>query len=220
MINQNYVSLFIRMKFHYLIGLLLFFLTFSYAETEKKPTSILCMGDSLTAGYGLKVEQAFPNLIQEELTKEGLNVKVQNAGVSGNTSAGGVRRINWYFNRHIDVMILALGANDGLRGLPVKSTEENLQKIIDLAREKNPKIKIILAGMKVPPNMGDEYSKGFEELFPRLAEKNKIPLIPFLLTNVAGIKEMNLPDGIHPNEKGQKAVAENVLKVLKEVLKD
>jgi len=206
------------MKFINLIAAILFLGTFSLLADEKKPLTILCVGDSLTAGYGLKEHMAYPKLIEKLLTEQGKNVKVLNAGVSGNTSAGGVRRINWYFNRKIDVMVLALGANDGLRGLPVKSTEENLQKIIDLAKKKNPKIKIILAGMKVPPNMGEEYSVAFEKLFPDLAKKNSIPLIPFLLTDVAGLKEMNLPDGIHPNEAGQKVVAQNVMKVLSKVL--
>ena len=206
------------MKLYNLIAIILFFGTFALQAEEKAPITILCMGDSLTAGYGLKEHMAYPNLIEKKLNEKEPKVKVLNAGVSGNTTAGGVRRINWYFNRKIDVMILALGANDGLRGLPVKSTEENLQKIIDLARKKNPEIKIILAGMKVPPNMGEEYSVAFEKLFPELARKNNLPLIPFLLTNVAGIKSMNLPDGIHPNEAGQKILADNVLKVLSKVL--
>lgn len=206
------------MKIYNLIAAFLIFAAFSANSAEKDPLTILCMGDSLTAGYGLKEHMAFPNLIEKKLKEEGQNIKVLNAGVSGNTSAGGVRRLNWYFNRKIDIMVLALGANDGLRGLPVKSTEENLQKIIDLAKKKNPDIKIVLAGMKVPPNMGEEYSAAFSKLFPELAEKNKIPLIPFLLSGVAGIKSMNLPDGIHPNEAGQKIVAANVLKVLSELL--
>ena len=206
------------MKFYYLIAVALFLGTLSLIAEEKAPLTILCMGDSLTAGYGLKEHMAYPNVIEKKLKAEGRNVKILNAGVSGNTSAGGVRRVNWYFNRKIDIMILALGANDGLRGLPVKSTIDNLQKIIDLARKKNPDVKIILAGMKVPPNMGDEYSAGFQKLFPELAKKNKIPLIPFLLTDVAGIKKMNLPDGIHPNEQGQKLLAKNVIKVLSKVL--
>ena len=130
---------------------------------------VFCFGDSLTAGYGLKQEQAFPQLIKDKLDGKGLKFKVLNGGVSGNTSAGGVRRVNWYFKTKIDVLVLALGANDGLRGLPIKSTKENLQKIIDAARKKNPDIKIVLAGMKVPPNMGKDYFKNFEELFPKLA---------------------------------------------------
>ena len=206
------------MKLYYLIGAVFFFSNISLLFASETPKTILCIGDSLTAGFGLQEEQSYPSLLQKELTKKGLNAKILNAGVSGNTSAGGVRRINWYFNRKIDIMLLALGANDGLRGLPVKSTEKNLQKIIDLAREKNPKIKIILAGMKVPPNMGKEYSKDFEALYPKLAKKNNLPLIPFLLNKVAGNKDLNLPDGIHPNEKGQVIVTQTVLTFLLKAL--
>jgi len=208
------------MKLHNLIVAVFFFSNISLLYSAESTKTILCMGDSLTAGFGLQEDQSYPSLLQKELTEKGINAKILNAGVSGNTSAGGVRRINWYFNRKIDVMLLALGANDGLRGLPVKSTEENLQKIIDEARKKNPDIKIILAGMKVPPNMGDEYSKGFEELFPKLAKKNKLPLIPFLLDKVAGNKKLNLPDGIHPNEEGQKIVAQTVMEYLLKALED
>ncbi|MCM8540068.1 MAG: arylesterase [Lentisphaeraceae bacterium] len=208
------------MKLHNLIVAVFFFSNISLLYAAESTKTILCMGDSLTAGFGLQEDQSYPSLLQKELTEKGINAKILNAGVSGNTSAGGVRRINWYFNRKIDVMLLALGANDGLRGLPVKSTEENLQKIIDEARKKNPDIKIILAGMKVPPNMGDEYSKGFEELFPKLAKKNKLPLIPFLLDKVAGNKKLNLPDGIHPNEEGQKIVAQTVMEYLLKALAD
>lgn len=206
------------MKLYYLIGALIFFSNISLLRAAESTKTILCMGDSLTAGFGLKEDYAYPSLLQKMLDDKKLNAKILNAGVSGNTSAGGVRRINWYFNRKVDVMVLALGANDGLRGLPVKSTEENLQKIIDLAREKNPKIKIILAGMKVPPNMGEDYSKEFEALFPKLAAKNKLDLIPFLLEDVAGLKEFNLPDGIHPNEKGQQIIAKQVFKFILKAL--
>ena len=206
------------MKLYILIVAVSFFSNISLLYSTEKAKTILCLGDSLTAGYGLKEEQSFPSLIQKQLSEKGHNIQVLNAGVSGNTSAGGVRRINWYFNRKIDIMLLALGANDGLRGLPVKSTEENLQKIIDEARKKSPGVKIILAGMKVPPNMGDEYSEGFEKLFPKLAEKNNLPLIPFLLEKVAGNKELNLPDGIHPNEEGQKIISQTVIKFILKAL--
>jgi acyl-CoA thioesterase-1 len=180
---------------------------------ESKGT-ILILGDSLTAGFGVDQEQAFPQLIKDKLDSRKLNFAVLNGGVSGNTSAGGIRRVNWYFKRQIDILVLALGANDGLRGLPVKSTEENLQKIIELARKKNSKIKIIIAGMLVPPNMGKEYSTSFKTLFPRLAKKNNCLLIPFLLENVAGLKDYNQADGIHPNPQGHKEIAKNVLKTL------
>ncbi len=204
------------MKQNYLIFLLLIFGTFLQADDNKPAKTILCLGDSLTAGYGVKEEFSYPSLLQNSLGKD---YTIINAGVSGNTSAGGLRRVNWYFNRKIDILILALGANDGLRGLPVEKTTENLQEIINFAKEKNPEIVILLAGMKVPPNMGAEYSEKFEKIFPDLAEKNKIFLIPFLLEGVAGFPEFNLPDGIHPNEKGQAKVADNILKILSEKLK-
>ncbi len=191
-------------------------------ENKNTPSgAILVLGDSLTAGFGINQEQAYPHLVKKQLANSGHSLKVINAGISGNTTAGGLRRIDWYFsNSKIDIMILALGANDGLRGFPLQKTEENLQKIIDQARVKNPQIKIILAGMKIPPNMGEEYCKKFEAMFPTLAKKNKCDLIPFLLQGVAGLKEFNLPDGIHPNVEGHKKIAENVITVLKSTLKE
>ena len=181
-------------------------------------TTILCLGDSLTAGYGLDKEQAYPALLADELKTEG-DFKVINAGVSGNTSAGGLRRMDWYFKSKIDILILALGANDGLRGLKTEATKDNLQKIITKAKNHNPKIKIIIAGMKVPPNMGKEYSQSFEKIFPEIAKENNCLLIPFLLENVGGVDEMNLPDGIHPNATGQKELSKNILKILRPVIK-
>ena len=192
--------------------ILFFLLSFSVNGEDKK--KILFLGDSLTAGFGVEQELAYPNLVRNKIDKKKLPYTILNAGVSGNTSAGGLRRINWYFKTQVDIIIIALGANDGLRGLPVKSTEENLQKIIDAARLKNPKLKIILAGMKVPPNMGKKYSEGFTTIFPRLAKKNNCELIPFLLEKVAGLKDKNLADGIHPNPAGHRQIAANVMKVL------
>ncbi|MCM8535260.1 MAG: arylesterase [Lentisphaeraceae bacterium] len=192
-----------------------FFLCFSLlAETQ----TVLCLGDSLTAGYGLQKSEAYPAVLANELTKVG-KFEVINAGINGNTSAGGLRRLDWYFKKNVDFLVLALGANDGLRGLDTKATKENLQKIIDKAKKKNPKIKILLAGMKLPPNMGVDYSKSFEAIFSELDSENDIYLIPFLLKDVAGLKSKNLPDGIHPNAEGQKQLAQNVLEVLKPLLK-
>lgn len=208
------------MKIFYSIVAFSLLLTFSKAETKSMPLKVLCLGDSLTAGFGLTEEQAYPAILEKQLKNKGYEVKVQNAGVSGDTTAGGVRRVNWYLNSHVDVLVLALGANDGLRGLPVKNTEQNLQQIIDFVRQKNPRVKIILAGMKVPPNMGRDYSAAFEQLFPRLAKKNNLPLIPFLLDGVAGIKEFNLADGVHPNAKGQNMIATSVLKGLLPLLNE
>lgn len=179
---------------------------------------ILFFGDSLTAGYGLSEEQAFPALVEKKLKDNGMNLRVINAGLSGETSAGGRSRIDWILRRPIDVLVLELGANDGLRGLPLDQTRENLQAIIDKTRAKNPDVKIIIAGMMVPPNMGPEYSESFRKIFPQLAEKNNATLIPFLLEGVAGDKELNQPDGIHPNQQGHEIVAENVLEALKPIL--
>ena len=179
---------------------------------------ILFFGNSLTAGYGLEPSQAFPNLIQEKIKAAGMNYRVINAGLSGETSAGGLNRIDWVLNQPVDIFVLELGANDGLRGVPLESTRNNLQGIIDKVNDKNPDVKIIIAGMMVPPNMGEDYGTEFTTIFPDLARENDIGLIPFLLADVAGNPDLNLPDGIHPNIKGQKIVTENIWKVLKPLL--
>ena len=188
---------------------------FNIQDEEK---TIIFYGDSLTAGYGLDPESAFPALIKNELDKDGKNYRVVNAGVSGETSSGGLTRINWVLNQPVDIFILELGANDGLRGIPPEETIKNLQGIIDRVNEKNPQCSIILAGMMVPPNMGADYSKKFATIFPSLSQKNDSELIPFLLEGVAGDPELNLPDGIHPNVEGHKIVAGNIMKVLEPLL--
>jgi acyl-CoA thioesterase-1 len=179
---------------------------------------ILFYGDSLTAGNGLSVEEAFPALIQKKLTADGKAVKVINAGLSGETSAGGLARLDWVLRQPVDIVVLELGANDGLRGLPLDQTEKNLQAIIDKMKAKNPAVKIIVAGMMVPPNMGPDYTTKFQKIFPDLARKNKAALIPFILQDVAGNEKLNNPDGIHPNVEGHKIVAKNVLKILEPLL--
>ncbi|MBS1977678.1 MAG: arylesterase [Bacteroidetes bacterium] len=179
---------------------------------------ILFFGDSLTAGYGLSPEEAFPAWVEKDLSKEGNKVSVVNAGLSGETSAGGLTRIDWILRQHIDVFILELGANDGLRGLPLDQTRNNLQSIINKVKSKYPKVRIVLAGMMVPPNMGKEYSTAFQNLYKELAQKNKAVLIPFLLEGVAGIEKLNQADGIHPNAEGHRIVAKNVEKVIKPIL--
>jgi len=180
---------------------------------------ILFFGDSLTAGYGLELEEAFPALIQNRLDSLGLSYTTLNSGLSGETTAGGLNRLNWVLNQKVDVFVLELGANDGLRGIPLDQTSSNLQAIIDLVKKKNSETKIILAGMQIPPNMGPEYTKEFRKIFPDLATKNNIPLIPFLLENVAGISELNLEDGIHPTAEGHQLVMENIWEVLAQVVK-
>jgi acyl-CoA thioesterase-1 len=181
-------------------------------QASSAPKVILFYGDSLTAGYGLSVEEAFPSLVEEKLAQQGKSVKVVNAGLSGETSAGGLSRLNWVLRQPVDIFVLELGANDGLRGLPLEQTEKNLQAIIDKVKEKNKNVKFVIAGMMVPPNMGPEYTEKFKKLYPELAKKNKATLIPFLLKDVAGIESLNQADGIHPNVAGHKIVAETVTK--------
>lgn len=190
------------------------------ATNNSQPKTILIFGNSLTAGYGLDPLQAFPALLQEKIDSLGWPFKVVNAGLSGETTAGGLRRIEWMLRSNIDILILELGANDGLRGISLQDTEKNLQAIIDKTHKIYPKMKIILAGMQVPPNLGPEYTARFQKIYPELAEKNDAALIPFLLEGVGGIPDLNLPDRIHPNEQGHKIVAENVWKVLKAELSE
>lgn len=185
---------------------------------QSKPKVILFFGDSLTAGYGLSPDEAFPTVTGQQLTKNGKNVKIVNAGLSGETSAGGLSRIDWVLRQPIDVFVLELGANDGLRGLPVDQTKKNLQAIIDKVKAKNPAVKVVVVGMMVPPNMGSTYSSQFTAVFPELAKKNKASLMPFLLEGVAGNEKLNQADGIHPNIEGHKIVATNVTKVLMPLL--
>lgn len=196
---------------------LLISIVFLFSFKAEK-TTILFFGDSLTAGYGLSKEQAFPHLIEQELKEAGHDVDVINAGLSGETSAGGLNRIDWILKQPIDIFVLELGANDGLRGIPVETTTKNLQAIIDKVKEKYPDTKIIIAGMMVPPNLGQDYSIKFRRMFEQLANKNDAMLIPFLLDGVAGDDSLNLPDGIHPNIEGHKIVADNVLTAIKRVI--
>jgi len=183
-------------------------------QATQAPKVILFYGDSLTAGYGLSTEEAFPNLVEQKLNHKGKLCKVVNAGLSGETSAGGLSRLDWVLRQPIDVFVLELGANDGLRGLPLEQTQKNLQGILDKVKAKYPKAKIVVAGMMVPPNMGPEYTTKFQKIYPELAKKNNAALIPFLLKDVAGNEKLNIADGIHPNVEGHQIVADNVLKVI------
>jgi acyl-CoA thioesterase-1 len=192
--------------------------TTASAGASASPKTILFFGNSLTAGYGLEPSQAFPALIGEKIDSLGLNYKVINSGLSGETTAGGKNRIGWVLRQKVDVFVLELGGNDGLRGIELESTRQNLQAIIDTVRAKNPNVQIVLAGMQIPPNMGPQYTTKFREIYPELAKKNNLPLIPFLLEGVGGIAKLNLPDGIHPTAEGHRIVAENVWKVLEPVL--
>lgn len=175
------------------------------------------LGDSLTAGLGLPSDQSFPSLIGKKLEDRGLDYEVVNAGVSGDTSAGGVRRLDWSLDGDVKVLIVALGGNDGLRGLPPVELKKNLAAILDRAREK--RITVILAGMEAPPNNGPDYTREFRSVYEQLAAEYKVRLIPFLLQGVAGDASLNQPDGIHPNTRGAEIVAELVWKELEPALR-
>jgi len=181
--------------------------------------TIVFLGDSLTAGLGVQPTEAFPALIADRIRAERLPFEVENAGLSGDTSAGGLRRIEWLLQRRIDLLVIELGANDGLRGLPLTSLKTNLQTIIDKARAKNPAVKIVLAGMQVPPNLGPDYAAGFQRIYAELARENNAALIPFLLEGVGGHRELNQPDLIHPTAGGHQIVADLVWKTLEPILR-
>ena len=177
--------------------------------------NIIFFGNSLTAGYGVDPSEAFAGLIAQKIDSLGLNYEVINAGVSGETTASGLSRVEWVVKRQaVAVFILELGGNDGLRGINPLETDKNLRAIIDKVRSIHPDVEIILAGMMVPPNMGIDYASTFQKLFPLVAEEKNVTLIPFLLEDVGGVKELNLPDGIHPTPEGHKIVAETVWEYL------
>jgi acyl-CoA thioesterase-1 len=184
-------------------------------DSSTKKKNILFFGNSLTAGYGVDPSEAYPALIQDKIDSLHLNYKIINAGVSGETTSDGNSRIDWILKQPIDIFVLELGGNDGLRGIPLSVTEKNLQSIIDKVKAKYPEVKIILEGIQIPPNMGPDYTTKFKEIYPRLASENKIELIPFLLKGVGGDPKLNQRDGIHPTAEGHKIVAENVWEVLK-----
>ncbi len=177
---------------------------------------VVFLGDSLTAGYGLGEEQAYPALLGKLLAAEGTPVRVVNAGVSGDTSAGGLARLDWILRQKPDLVVVELGPNDGLRGLPLAMTEKNLREIV--ARCRAAGARVLLVGMQIPPNYGPDYAGAFRDLYPRLAEELDVPLVPFLLAGVGGEPGLNLPDGLHPNAEGHRIVARNVLPYLREVL--
>lgn len=185
-----------------------------------RPKTLIVLGDSIAAGYGVEEEEAFPFLLQEKIEAAGLNFKVVNAGLSGDTTAGGLRRVSWLLRQHVDVLLLELGGNDGLRGITPKETRKNLEGIIEKVKLKYPQARLVLAGMQMPDNMGVEYTREYRELFSAVAEVKGAVLIPFLLEGVGGRSEFNQPDQIHPNAEGHKLVAENAWKVLEPVLRE
>jgi acyl-CoA thioesterase I len=178
---------------------------------------VIFLGDSLTAGLGLEGGQAYPVLVESRLEKAGHPVRIVNAGVSGDTTAGGLTRLDWLLSQKPDVVVVGLGGNDGLRGLPLQQAESNLREIV--RRSKEAGARVLLLGMQIPPNYGPEYAQGFTEMYPRVAKEMDVPLVPFLLEGVGGIARLNQEDGIHPTAEGQVRVAETVTPYLEEMLR-
>lgn len=196
---------------------LCFLLIFQPIHPVKAETTLLILGDSLTAGYGLQKEQAFPHLLDNKLKEKGYTgIKVVNGGFSGSTTASAYGRMKWYMRIKPDILLLELGANDGLRGHQIQSITANLEKTIQFAMQNN--IITVLAGMKLPINYGSEYTRNFEEMYRKLANKYKITFIPFLLEGVAGDPKLNLADGIHPNPEGHKIITETVYPYIEALL--
>jgi len=189
------------------------------SPAEARPV-VLCFGTSLTAGLGLDPEDAFPALIQAKIDSAKLRFRVVNAGVSGETSAAGVRRIEWLLDQPVAVLLLELGANDALRGQDLTAARRNLQEIIDRTRARHPGVRVVVAGMEVPPNLGLRYTREFRRMFVDLARANDAALVPFLLEGVAGRAELNQTDGLHPTAAGAKIMADNVWRVLAPVLRE
>ena len=189
-------------------------------ETDSRK-KIIFFGDSLTAGMGLSnPDESFVSLIADKLKNDGFDLKVINAGLSGDTTSGGIARLDWSISKGVDYFVLELGANDGMRGIDTALIEANLKKIISRVREKNPNVKILLVRMLTFPNLGPSYVKKFDSIYPRLAKEENIPLSPFLLEKVAGIKDLNQKDGIHPTAEGHKLVAETLYPSVKKLVKD
>lgn len=181
--------------------------------------SVVFLGTSLTAGLGLEPEQAYPALVQQKIDSAGLGFRVVNAGVSGETSAGARRRVDWLLRQPVAVLVLETGANDGLRGLPPDSLRANIQAVFDRARAISPSPRLVLVGMRVPPNYGRTYTERFQAIYPELARENGAALVPFLLDRVGGVAQLNQADGIHPTAEGQRVMAETVWRVLEPVLR-
>lgn len=188
------------------------------ALAASEPKTVLFYGDSLTAGYGIDPDEAYPALIQRKIDQEGLPYRVVNAGLSGETTAGGLRRLDWILRQPVDIFVVELGGNDGLRGVAPVTTRANLETMIARIRQRYPAVKIVVAGMQLPTNMGREHTEAFAAIYPSIAERTGAVLIPFLLDRVGGDPSLNLPDGIHPTPEGHKIVAETVWRVLRPLL--
>lgn len=191
--------------------------TATAAAVQAQPVRIVFLGDSLTAGYGLPGEQAFPALLEAMLREKNLQVTVVNAGISGDTTAGGLRRIDWLLKQQPDIVVVGLGANDGLRATELETSAANLDAIVEKSQAAG--AKVLLLGMLIPPNYGLKYANQFRDLYPKLAKERKVALVPFLLEGVAGNPLLNLGDGIHPNAEGQRIVARNVLPELEKLVR-
>ncbi len=208
----------VKIAFPVLIVLSAFIQAGADFTDQNDPRRVMIFGDSITAGYGLDQEQAFPAILQEKVDELNLDVEVINAGVSGETSAGGLRRIDWVLQRELDVFVLELGGNDGLRGIDPDVTKQNLQQIMDKVWASYPDTRIILTGMEAPPNMGDSYTSRFRQIFSELAESNNVIFMPFILQDVGGDPDLNQSDGIHPTSEGHEIIAENLWEYLRPVL--
>jgi acyl-CoA thioesterase-1 len=185
-------------------------------NTSKKPR-VVFLGDSLTAGYGVERDQAYPTIVAEMLKNDGLDIDAVNAGVSGDTTAGGLRRLDWLLKQKPDILVVGLGGNDGLRGVNLSDSEENLRQIITKTRASG--AQVLLLGMMIPPNYGPDYTKQFAEIYPKLSKELNVPLVPFLLKDVGGEAKYNQRDGIHPTPEGHKIVAKNVEPQLRDLLR-
>ena len=194
--------------------LAVFVATADAAETK----TIVFFGDSITAGYGLDPDEAYPALIQKKIDEAKLPGRVINAGLSGETTAGGLRRLDWVLKQPVDIFVLELGGNDGLRGIPLESSRSNLQTMIERVRGRYPHVTVVLAGMQLPTNLGPDYTRQFAAIFPDLAAAKHTLLIPFLLDKVGGVQNLNQADGIHPTAEGHQILADTVWKILKPLL--
>jgi len=206
------------MKLKVTFFIIITFLSLNLSAQEQE--TILFFGDSITAGYGLTEEQAFPAIIQQKIDSLGLNYKVINSGLSGETTAGGLRRIDWVLQQHVDIFVLELGGNDGLRGIDPLNSKQNLQGIMDKVRETYPEADILLTGMEAPPNMGQTYTSRFREIYTELRNENEVSFMPFILEGVAGDPDLNQSDGIHPTEAGHRVVADDLWEYLRPMLSE
>ena len=215
---RRWRATFARLWFAALIVTYLVPMPAALASDSSRPTSsrkvILVLGDSLAAGYGLDPSEAFPALLQEKIDAKGWPYKVVNAGLSGDTTAGGLRRLDWLLKQTVDFLVLELGGNDGLRGISTEATQANLQAIVDRTRAEYPGVQVIIAGMRMPPNLGADYVERFEKIFASVAKEKNAALVPFLLEGVGGSSELNQADRVHPTARGQVILADNVWNVL------